>query len=97
MANYTFKYFSGNQQVQAMHYGGKNSEWLRTMKAKRIDSLYRMVGYPLTGPDVILPITRVIQYKKKPSLHKCDARCMNATGHNCECSCGGANHGINAR
>jgi hypothetical protein len=26
--------------------------------------------------------------------HKCDARCMNATGHNCECSCGGANHGL---
>lgn len=23
----------------------------------------------------------------------CDARCMNATGPNCECSCGGANHG----
>lgn len=25
--------------------------------------------------------------------HKCDARCMNATGPNCECSCGGQNHG----
>lgn len=25
--------------------------------------------------------------------HKCDARCMNATGPNCECACGGANHG----
>jgi hypothetical protein len=23
----------------------------------------------------------------------CDARCMNATGPNCECVCGGANHG----
>lgn len=23
----------------------------------------------------------------------CDARCMNATGPNCDCSCGGANHG----
>jgi len=27
--------------------------------------------------------------------HKCDARCMNARGHNCECSCGGVNHGKN--
>jgi len=26
---------------------------------------------------------------------KCDARCMNATGANCDCSCGGANHGAN--
>lgn len=25
--------------------------------------------------------------------HVCDARCMNATGPNCECSCGGKNHG----
>lgn len=23
----------------------------------------------------------------------CDARCTGARGHNCECSCGGANHG----
>lgn len=27
---------------------------------------------------------------------KCDGRCMGATGHCCECSCGGANHGVNA-
>lgn len=25
--------------------------------------------------------------------HICDSRCMNAIGPNCECSCGGANHG----
>jgi hypothetical protein len=25
--------------------------------------------------------------------HKCDARCVHARGANCECSCGGANHG----
>lgn len=24
---------------------------------------------------------------------RCDGRCMGATGPNCECSCGGANHG----
>lgn len=24
---------------------------------------------------------------------KCDARCMSSKGHNCECSCGGLNHG----
>ena len=24
---------------------------------------------------------------------KCDARCTGAKGHNCECQCGGANHG----
>jgi hypothetical protein len=25
--------------------------------------------------------------------HKCDARCLNAKGPECTCSCGGANHG----
>lgn len=25
--------------------------------------------------------------------HKCDAKCESATGHSCECACGGANHG----
>lgn len=28
------------------------------------------------------------------SEHVCDARCTGATGKQCECSCGGANHGM---
>lgn len=36
---------------------------------------------------------RCIAYSNSPSRHKCDARCMNATGNQCECSCGGVNHG----
>lgn len=28
--------------------------------------------------------------------HKCDPRCTSARGPNCECSCGGANHGVAA-
>lgn len=30
--------------------------------------------------------------KLKPD-HKCDAQCLSATGHSCECACGGKNHG----
>lgn len=26
-------------------------------------------------------------------VHECDARCLNAKGHECTCSCGGLNHG----
>jgi len=37
---------------------------------------------------------RAISYAKYPSLHSCDDRCRKAKGHNCECACGGANHGI---
>jgi hypothetical protein len=28
------------------------------------------------------------------ATHKCDSRCLNAKGHTCTCSCGGANHGM---
>lgn len=36
---------------------------------------------------------RLIFRKANPSNHKCDARCLHAKGGNCECSCGGKNHG----
>ena len=38
---------------------------------------------------------RKVIFKARPSLHECDARCTNATGRTmqCECSCGGKNHG----
>lgn len=38
---------------------------------------------------------RMVIRKAAPSNHVCDARCMNATGRSmqCECSCGGRNHG----
>lgn len=39
-------------------------------------------------------VERSIKFKSNPSLHECDARCMSAKGFNCECSCGGKNHGI---
>jgi len=39
--------------------------------------------------------TRIVIRKNMPSMHECDARCMNATGRTmqCECSCMGKNHG----
>jgi hypothetical protein len=45
-----------------------------------------------------VPVDRTITYKSNPLRHDCDARCMNATGRimQCECSCGGKNHGRGA-
>lgn len=42
-----------------------------------------------------LQAQRVVEFKRFPSRHECDARCLNATGRimKCECSCGGKNHG----
>lgn len=41
----------------------------------------------------IRPVTRSIEFKKRKTLHKCDARCLYARGKDCECQCGGINHG----
>ena len=41
-------------------------------------------------------VERAIERKANPSNHKCDARCLNATGFKCECSCGGKSHGAGA-
>ncbi len=65
----------------------------------------RMIGSPLDFAPVYVAgkgwdrgyvaVTRTVNYKSNPSLHECDARCMNASGRtmNCECSCRGKNHG----
>ena len=74
--------------------------------AKKFGSYY-LIGRPASIPitsqmvraDVnalYVPVERSIEYKGNPSLHKCDARCQNATGRimKCECRCGGKYHGV---
>lgn len=88
----TVRYFNGTDRVD--YYGPiDNAEFAQRfpgIKGIRYDSFARIVGR-LDG--VLVPITRRVFFKSNPSLHKCDARCRNAKGHNCECSCGGKNHG----
>jgi hypothetical protein len=66
------------------------------VKGLRYDGFSMKVGR--TADRRELPVTRSIFFKSNPSRHECDARCMNATGRtmNCECSCGGVNHGRGA-
>jgi hypothetical protein len=54
-----------------------------------------MIGW--TGSEWI-KITRRVQYRSYMVKHECDSRCFNANGRtmNCECACGGANHGKGA-
>ena len=47
----------------------------------------------LTDDGRRVQVERAIERKSTPPNHKCDARCLNATGFKCECSCGGKNHG----
>lgn len=62
---------------------------------KRYDSFSLWVGtvdgkYSTSN---FLPVTRIVRFNPEGSNHKCDGRCFNAKGGDCECSCGGKNHG----
>ena len=89
-------YFSGDIQLDGA-FMGNLSEHLElggtVSKHNYISQDQSMIGF--LG-NKHLPITRKICFKKNPSLHKCSAKCRHATGHDCECSCGGKNHGIDA-
>jgi len=89
----TIKYFHGDQELRSVRY-------MRgpTTKASSFE------GYPEGLEPIFVPgqgwtgrvvADRMVEYKSRPSLHECDARCMNATGRvmKCECACGGRNHG----
>ena len=88
-------YFSGTTELKNV-YGMIKAKYLEKfpgVAGKRYDSFAMLVGYPLTGNGDVMPVTRIIEYKRFPSKHVCDARCQCATGKVCECSCGGKYHG----
>jgi hypothetical protein len=95
MATASVKYFSGDTLLKSPFPvdNKKFAAAFGALRGKRNDSFTKWVGIPADGPPAVMPVTRVIFFKSNPSLHKCDARCTNAKGHNCECSCGGKNHG----
>lgn len=94
----TAKYYSGTEEVQWPH-AMKNTQFAEQFPevvGKRYDSFNRWIGYRVqeTG-KTLLPVTRIILFKKNPSLHECGPRCRSAKGPSCECSCGGQFHGAN--
>jgi hypothetical protein len=99
------KFFSGTEQVfDAIPMDGKAFvAAFGDAPAKRYDSFSKLVGFARDTHSIdrvkyvgAKPVTRVIDFKKNPSLHKCDARCRHAKGNSCECECGGKYHGAGA-
>jgi|SRR5580765_9075517 len=90
----TVKYFSGETEVHHP-WPMKNKEFEQKfpgVKGRKSDSFSKFVAHDMNKN--ILPITRTVFYKTdNPSLHKCGSKCLNAKGPNCECACGGKNHG----
>lgn len=99
MAN--IRYFSDTKDSPVLLlavFPMKNAEFASTfgaIRARKFDSFAKLVGRAKDGR--ILPVTRVIEFKANPSLHICNAKCMNGNCNGrCECRCGGANHGRGA-
>jgi hypothetical protein len=92
------KYFSGDIQLMSAYPMRRHLVRAKfpTGTIRKYDDFSLLVGSEsgLIGADW-LPVTRAVQYKENGSKHKCDARCLNAKGHTCECECGGKNHGKN--
>ena len=96
MANIKHFFDSANRMVALVGniQGMRNAEFAARfpgVKGKRLDSFTMQVMS--AGDRELFPVTRAIERKSNPSNHKCDARCLNATGFKCECECGGKNHG----
>jgi hypothetical protein len=108
MANVKYFSDHNGETVQLKNIiGMENAEFearFPGIKGKRWDGFKRIVGEAVDSIAIwnierhafdrdTRPATRAIAYKSNPSLHKCDSRCLNAKGGNCECACGGENHG----
>ena len=78
MAN--IRYFAGLTELSAVRHNGSP-----------YTSAKHFTGLDQAGNRV--RVERAIERKRNPSMHKCDARCLHATGFRCECECGGKNHG----
>ena len=89
-----WKYFYEHDVLKGV-YATRNEDFLAMggvmSKHNSYDSFNRMIGRDPAG--VLRPVTRKVIYNANGSRHKCDSRCQSAKGHNCECSCGGKNHG----
>ena len=93
----TWKYFYEHDVLEHVH-ATRNERFLAIggvmSRHNSYDSFNRMVGRDHAG--ILRPVTRKVIYKVNGTRHKCDSRCQNAEGYNCECSCMGKNHGASA-
>ena len=91
------KYFSGNVELKGSYPMRREDvrALFPTGKITRFDSFSLLVG-TVDGKystSTFLPVTRIVRFNENGSGHKCDGRCLNAKRGDCECACGGKNHG----
>jgi hypothetical protein len=95
MAFHYFSDITGEAEKLSAITGMPNKEFAARwpgVKGFRYDGYQMWVGWSQSG--ALMPVTRRIEYKARPSLHECNAKCLNGKhSGTCECRCGGKNHG----
>ncbi|WP_310636052.1 hypothetical protein [Delftia acidovorans] len=95
MAFHNFSDITGEAEKLSAIDGMPNKEFAARwpgVKGFRYDGYQMWVGRSQSGD--LMPVTRRIEYKARPSLHECNAKCLNGKhSGTCECRCGGKNHG----
>ena len=95
MAFHNFSDITGEAEKLSAITGMPNKEFAARwpgVKGFRYDGYQMWVGRSQSG--ALIPVTRRIEYKARPSLHECNAKCLNGKhSGTCECRCGGKNHG----
>jgi hypothetical protein len=98
--NRTTKYYSSETELRGAYSLPRAlvRERFPTGKIRKYDDFNLLVGTTdgVYSRTAFLPVTRIIRYNEAGSKHKCDGRCLNAKRGDCECSCGGRNHGLGA-
>lgn len=76
----------GMHRVQMRHFDA-NGRRLHDVR------IIRSVAYGVMPDGDLIPVARSIAYDLDGRRHRCNASCQHAHGPDCECACGGANHG----
>lgn len=99
MASRTYTYYDADHN--ALSYGGAMSpasyfeKSTGLLPGRFIKGSGYVYGFRSDGSKAA--VSRVVAFKNhNPSLHECSAKCRSAHGPNCECSCKGEFHGVNA-
>lgn len=75
--------------------GAKRTVTSQPLKCQRCTAIYsKWVGGEKIGYQGYPRAMRVKRIVGIVTDHVCDPRCTSAIGSKCECSCGGANHGM---
>jgi hypothetical protein len=102
------KYHNANEALKALQRMKKNGETYTPVQVynsaqrseawaqKKGSAIERAIWAKVKADAEALVANSYAKAKKQHVFIPCDANCMGSLSADCECSCGGVNHGIHA-